>query len=337
MNTSPLFTLTFLGTSAGMPTRERNVSALAVKTVPGPGWLLVDCGEGTQRQLLRTRLRPRDLAVVCITHAHGDHCYGLPGLLESIGLAGRTEPLTLIAPDAVRQWLQATHALTNARLPYEVRFVDADTWQWQNGPDATLRIERHALLHRVPSHAFRIEVEQTQVHLDAQALGAAGLPPGPAWSALRDGQDVLFDGVPGGRLRSADFTCAQTQRVCAVIGGDNADPALLRTACAGAQLLVHEATFTQAVLDKVGPQWMHSSAQMIAAFAQSVGMPNLILTHLSARHCKPDGLADLRREAAAHYHGGLWIADDLDVFTLDAHGKVGKQTPAGDGGAGLAI
>jgi ribonuclease Z len=303
-----------------MPTRARNVSALAVQSVPGAGWLLVDCGEGTQQRLLHTRLPLRDLAAVCITHAHGDHCYGLPGLLESAGIAGRTAPLSLLAPDPVWRWLQATYALTDVRLPYEVRYVQADAWDWQ-GPSATLRIERHALLHRVPSQAFRIEVTQTLVHLDAAALHATGLPPGPAWHALHDGRDVPFEGVAGGWLRSADFTETQTLRACAVIGGDNADPTLLRAACVGAQLLVHEATFTQAVLDKVGSQWMHSSAQMAAAFAESVGVPNLILTHLSARHHKPDGLAALRQEAAALYHGALWIANDFDVFTLDAQGK----------------
>jgi ribonuclease Z len=189
-------------------------------------------------------------------------------------MAGRTAPLTLIAPPSVAQWLQVTRTLTDAPLPYEVRHVDADAWDWQTGPSSALRIERHALLHRVPSHAFRIEATQTHAHL------------------------------------------------CIVIGGDNADPTLLRAACADAQLLVHEATFTQAALDKVGPGPMHSSARMIAAFAESVALPNLILTHLSARHQNAEGLAALREEAAAHYHGALWIANDFDVFTLDAQGAL---------------
>jgi ribonuclease Z len=316
-----VFRLTFLGTSSGTPTRERNVSALAVQILPGARWLLVDCGEGTQHRLLRTGLSLRELAAVCITHAHGDHCYGLPGLLESAGMAGRTAPLTLIAPPSVAQWLQATRTLTDAPLPYEVRHVDADAWDWQD-PSATLRIERHALLHRVPSHAFRIEATQSQVRLNTEALRAVGLPPGPAWRALQDGQDVPFAGVDGGLLRSVDFTETQTRRACIVAGGDNADPTLLRAACTGAQLLVHEATFTQAVLDKVGPQPMHSSARMVASFAESMALPHLILTHLSARHQKPEGLAALREEAAAHYHGPLWIANDFDVFTLDAQGRV---------------
>ncbi|MDR0274472.1 MAG: ribonuclease Z [Burkholderiaceae bacterium] len=319
--TPSMFRLTFLGTSSGVPTRERNVSALAVQSVPGAEWLLVDCGEGTQHRLLHTRLALRDLAAVCITHAHGDHCYGLPGLLKSAGMAGRTAPLTLIAPLPVWQWLQATYALTAAALPYEVRHVDADAWVWRSAA-ATLRIERHATLHRVPTHAFRIEATQTQVRLKTEALRAAGLPPGPAWRALHDGQDVPFASAPNGLLRSADCTETHTQRACIVIGGDNADPALLRAACAGAQLLVHEATFTQTALDEVGQQWMHSSARMTAAFAESAGVPNLILTHLSARHQQPEGVAALRAEAAAHYHGALWIANDFDMFTLDAQGML---------------
>jgi len=222
----------------------------------------------------------------------------------------------------VWQWVQATYALTAASpLPYELRHVDADAWAWQRG-GAALRITRHATLHRVPTHAFRIEATQTQVRLNTPALRATGLPAGPAWRALHDGHDVPFADAPGGLLRSADFTETHTQRACIVIGGDNADPALLRAACAGAHLLVHEATFTQAALDEVGPQWMHSSARMTAAFAESAGVPNLILTHLSARHHKSEGLAALREEAAAHYRGGLWVANDLDVFMLDGQGRI---------------
>ena len=88
--------LTFLGTSSGAPTRQRNVSATAIQPERGRQWVLVDCGEATQHQLLRTHLSPLQLQAVLITHVHGDHCYGLPGLLASCQLNGRTAPLTLV-------------------------------------------------------------------------------------------------------------------------------------------------------------------------------------------------------------------------------------------------
>jgi len=310
--------LTLLGTSSGTPTRQRNVSGLAVQTVLGADWFLVDCGEGTQHRLLQTPLSLHDMAAVCITHVHGDHCYGLPGLLASAGMGKRTKPLKLIAPLPVWQWFQATRQLTDLHLPYEVEHVDVEAQPLVH--EATgLRIERHVLRHRVPSHAYRVQVQTRRVRLKVAALHAVGLPPGPAWRALQTGEDVPFNGVV---LRSADFAETLIDTASAVMGGDNAEPALLRAACEGVQLLVHEATYTQDVLDKVGPGPMHSSARLLAEFAQSAEVPNLVLTHFSARHQNEDGMRELMAETQAHYRGNAFLANDLDVFELDSAGKV---------------
>ncbi|WP_165909760.1 MBL fold metallo-hydrolase [Variovorax sp. 160MFSha2.1] len=310
--------LTFLGTSSGTPTRHRNVSGLAVQTVLGADWFLVDCGEGTQHRVLQTPLSLNDLAAVCITHVHGDHCYGLPGLLASAGMGKRTKPLKLIAPLPVWEWFEATRRLTDLHLPYEVEHVDLENEALVYDMPG-LRIERHVLRHRVPSHAYRVQVETRRVRLKAEALRAVGLPPGPAWRALQNGEDVSFNGET---LHSADFVDTQVDTAVAVLGGDNAEPAMLHEACQGAQLLVHEATFTQDALDKVGPGPMHSSARLLAEFAQSVEVPNLILTHFSARHQNGEGMAALMAETQAHYRGHAFLANDLDVYELDSAGKV---------------
>ncbi len=310
--------LTFLGTSSGTPTRHRNVSGLAVQTVLNADWFLVDCGEGTQHRLLQTPLSLHDMAAVCITHVHGDHCYGLPGLLASAGMGKRTRPLKLIAPLPVWQWFQATRALTDLHLPYEVEHVDVeDRALVYEAPG--VRIDRHVLRHRVPSHAYRVQVQTRRARLKAEALKATGLPPGPAWRALQTGEDVPFNGK---LLRSADFAETQVDTAAAVLGGDNAAPALLHDACQGAQLLVHEATYTQDVLDKVGPGPMHSSARLLAEAAQAAGVPNLVLTHFSARHQNDEGMAALMAETLAHYSGHAFLANDLDVFALDSAGTV---------------
>ncbi|WP_418129607.1 MBL fold metallo-hydrolase [Variovorax sp. 375MFSha3.1] len=310
--------LTFLGTSSGTPTRHRNVSGLAVQTVLGADWFLVDCGEGTQHRVLQTPLSLNDLAAVCITHVHGDHCYGLPGLLASAGMGKRTKPLKLIAPLPVWEWFEATRRLTDLHLPYEVEHVDLENEALVYDMPG-LRIERHVLRHRVPSHAYRVQVETRRVRLKAEALRAVGLPPGPAWRALQNGEDVSFNGET---LHSADFVDTQVDTAVAVLGGDNAEPAMLHEACQGAQLLAHEATFTQDALDKVGPGPMHSSARLLAEFAQSVEVPNLILTHFSARHQNGEGMAALMAETLAHYRGHAFLANDLDVYELDSAGKV---------------
>jgi ribonuclease Z len=259
-----------------------------------------------------------DLVAVCITHVHGDHCYGLPGLLASAGMGKRTKPLKLIAPLPVWEWFEATRALTDLHLPYEVEHVDLEDQPLVYEAPG-VRIERHVLLHRVPSHAYRVQVETRRSRLKADALRAIGLPPGPAWRALQTGEDVPFNGEV---LRSADYADTQVDTATAVLGGDNAEPALLRDACKGAQLLVHEATFTQDALDKVGPGPMHSSARLLAEFAQTVEVPNLILTHFSARHQNEEGMAALMAETQTHYRGHAFLANDLDVYELDSAGKV---------------
>lgn len=333
--------LTFLGTSAGVPSRRRNVSALALrcstKVLPNAGWLLIDCGEGTQHQLQRARLSLHELDCICITHMHGDHCYGLPGLLASMGLARRQRPLRLIGPLAVWQWLEATRALTDLYLPFAIDFTDVESLYTQTltlfAADATqvitskaggaiLCMSAHPLEHRVPSHAFRFDLLHTQSQLNSAALHATGLPPGPKWRALRHGQNVCHEDRT---LRSDDFLESHTRQLAAVIGGDNAKPDALSTACHNAQLLVHEATYSHAVLQKVGPGPMHSSAQQVAQFAQAAGVPNLILTHFSPRHHSDDEQAHLLKEVQAHYHGNAHLARDFACFTLDFDGQLSYE------------
>ena len=128
--------LTFLGTSAGVPTKQRNVTALAIECLnpyhsgtnqqqnkKSRPWLLIDCGEGTQHQLLHTKLSLHQLHVICITHVHGDHCYGLPGLLASAAMSGRTAPLILIAPKAIATLLDAVISTTELHFPFAINFM----------------------------------------------------------------------------------------------------------------------------------------------------------------------------------------------------------------------
>lgn len=115
--------IVFLGTSSGTPTKMRNVSGVAVKMVSSKIWCLVDCGEGTQHQILHTSLSLNSLQAIFITHLHGDHCYGLPGLLASAATQGRTEPLIIVCPAAVRDFILATQQTTQLTLSYPINFV----------------------------------------------------------------------------------------------------------------------------------------------------------------------------------------------------------------------
>lgn len=326
---APMFKLTFLGTSSGVPTRHRNVTSLALQTTHNRDWWMIDCGEATQHRLQRVPLSVHDLVGICITHVHGDHSYGLPGLLASASMTGRKKPLLLIAPAAIKAWIDATLLHTELFLTYPLIHIDVDSAQVVY-EEAGLTISHHALSHRAPSVGYRFALETNRWKLDKAALQAAGVPPGPAWGLLQAGQDAILD--DGTVLRAATFRQTQTQRATVVIGGDNDTPALLAHACAGAQLLVHEATYTEAMLQKVGPGPTHSSVQRVAQFAEAVRMPNLILTHFSARYHNADGMAELAAEARLHYTGKLFLARDFDTYELDAAGELTKLAakPGGD-------
>lgn len=315
---------TFLGTSSGVPTLTRNVSGLAIRNSKNKDWILVDAGEGTQHRIQQAKLSLQSLIAICITHVHGDHCYGLVGLLASAGMNARTAPLTIIAPKEIQQWIEVTAQLTDLHLPYPLHFIDVnEATQIQQLTD-NLSIQAHPLSHRVASFAFSIISQYTQKRLDTQALIQLGVPKGKAWGDLQQGLDIQFNGQT---LKAVDFTQLQIQRAHTIVGGDNDRPELLTQPCEDAQLLIHESTYTQAILDKVGPSPMHSSAKIVAEFAQQQGLSNLILTHFSPRHQDSAGQQAIAEEVQAFYQGNFYLAHDFDQFNLDETGQLSKVNP----------
>jgi len=313
----------FLGTSSGAPTRTRNVSGIALLEETGSAWYLVDCGEGTQQQLLRTPLSTHDLQAIFITHVHGDHCYGLPGLLASAGMHGRKNPLTIVAPAGIEGWIKSTQQLTQLFLPFKLHFLATETLaDWNIGP---LRVDAIALSHRVPSFAYRFTEAQREPSLDTEALARDGIPQGPLWGELRKGMDVVH---AGRTCRSGDYCRFPHPPRRIVVGGDNDRPELLGDACRQAQVLVHEATYTREVAARVGAGTGHSTAAAVASFAQDMGVPNLVLTHFSARYQPHPGqsssMEDLRAEAAAYYRGRLFLAEDFARYRLGKAGQLSR-------------
>ncbi|GGX93691.1 ribonuclease Z [Massilia dura] len=317
--------LQFLGTSSGTPTKTRNVSGTALRSAGG--WVLVDCGEGTQHRILRTNLSPHDLRAVFVTHLHGDHCYGLPGLLASAGLLNRTAPLAIVGPQPLERYVRGVMETTALQLPYPVRFIDvADAAAADLLDDLAVTVA--PLSHRIASYAYGFTEKVTERRLDAAMLAAAGVPRGPLWGVLQGGNDVtLPDGSP---VRSADVLQPPRRPRRIVIAGDNDMPELLAQAVQGADVLVHEATYTEAVLEKIGPGPQHSSALRVARFAREAAIPSLLLTHFSPRYQDERGpltLADIEAEARAEYGGSLFLARDLARYALDKAGMLTELPP----------
>jgi len=314
----------FLGTSSGTPSRARNVTGLALRASSAGPWSLVDCGEGTQHQVLRTSLTLHGLRAVFITHMHGDHCYGLPGLLASAAMAGRTQALPIVGPAPLRRFLEGVMDTSELELPFALDFVAVE----ELGTEALLGgfgVRATALSHRMPSWGYTFTERAVERRLDPDRLQAAGVARGEAWGRLQRGEDVVLD--DGRVVRPDEVLQAPRTPRRIVVGGDNDRPELLLEEARAADVLVHEATYTEAIRLKIGPGPQHSSAQMTARMAQEAGVPNLVLTHFSPRYQdRPApgqaGMADIAAEARAAYDGRLFLARDFERYVLDREGRL---------------
>lgn len=311
--------LTFLGTSSGVPSKQRNVSGCAVSFDNTKDWLLVDCGEATQHQLLHTELSPYRLSAILITHLHGDHCYGLPGLLASMAMAKKQAPLTLVAPEKVIAFVKATITYTELTLPFELIFIALETLN-SRLELAFAYIDVVSLKHRVPSVGFKITERLIPRKLALAKLKNDNIESGSHYNLLQKGQDVTHNGQ---RLKSSDYSYSSWPPRKVVICGDNEKPSLLSNYITDIDALVHEATFTHADLRGIEFNTGHSDAKRIAEFAEQHQIKSLVLTHFSSRYHGEGMLDKLAEEAARYYSGKLILANDLMVLEIEkrAHFK----------------
>lgn len=314
----------FLGTSSGTPTMQRNVTALVIKTTDSKSWSLVDCGEGTQHQLLRTPYSLVQLEAIYITHVHGDHCYGLPGLLASASMSGRTSPLKIIAPSGIKEFVSTAMEFTDAHMTYELQYFPSESLNRMKVSD-NFAVSSVPLSHRVPCHAYVFEERRSRVNLDANKLRALGVPEGPLWGKLAKGEAVSW--LNGETLLPEDYTIAPSKLRKVIVGGDNDSPDLLSTPAVSADVLIHEATYTEPVRQQVGPGPQHSSAASVAKFASAHHIPNLVLTHFSARYHRENranrsSISEVEEEARSYYKNSLFLANDFDLFRLARSGEL---------------
>jgi ribonuclease Z len=275
----------FAGTAGSVPTARRGLPAIVVRH--GGHRLLFDCGEGTQRQLLRS-IGLTDLDAVFLTHHHVDHWLGLLGMVKSFALRDREAPLTVYGPPGTRELLAAM-GIVIGRLPYPFSVVDLEAGDEVEFADFAV----HALnvRHRGRAFGYALVEEDRPGRFDAERARELGIPFGPAFGRLQRGETV--DGVSPEQVVGPPRA---GRRV--VLSGDTAPCEMLRVAADGADLLVHEATFLSEDAARARDT-LHSTARQAAELAAEADVGLLALTHLSSRYPVREVLAEAR-ETFAH-------------------------------------
>jgi ribonuclease Z len=266
----------FLGTSGSMPTAKRALPATLVRR--GGDRLLFDCGEGTQRQLLRSDVGLVELEEIFVTHFHADHYLGLPGMLKTFALRGRELPLTVYGPRGLGE-LFSTLRRIFGRLTYSVEAVEVDPGDRLERDG--FRIEAFAVSHGVSAIGYALVEDARPGRFDVEAAVALGVPDGPDRGRLQRGEVVKLG---DGRVVSPEDVLGEPRAGRKVVlTGDTAPAGSVVEAAAGADLLVHEATFLADERERAR-ETSHSTAGEAALAAREAGVKLLALTHVSTRY-----------------------------------------------------
>ncbi|AMV11472.1 ribonuclease Z [Geobacillus thermoleovorans] len=272
--------LLFLGTGAGVPAKERNVSSVALQLLDerGATWLF-DCGEATQHQILHTAIRPRRIEHIFITHLHGDHLFGLPGLLGSRSFQSGETPLTVFGPKGIRSFVETALAVSGTKLRYELNIVEID--EGVIFDDERFSVIAKRLDHGMPSYGFRVVEKDLPGPLLVERLQALGVRPGPIYQEIKQGKTVVLD--DGTVIDGREFVGPpQKGRIVAVLGDTRFCEAAIELA-RDADVVVHEATFAAAE-QRLAHDYFHSTTTDAAEVARRAGAKRLILTHISSRY-----------------------------------------------------
>ncbi len=265
----------FLGTSSAVHSKERNQPSIALKAFGEI--ILFDCGEATQRQLLHTNVSPMKISKIFITHFHGDHILGLPGLLQSMSLNGRDSKLTIYGPKGLDKVKNAIYSLGYCAIDYPVEFIEIDSGIIEDNEQYFIEAQR--VKHNVPALAYSIEEKKKPRFLREKAI-ELGVPVGPAFGKLHNGEEVEINGniikpeqVLGKPRKGKKITYSGDTRPCEemiMLARDST-------------ILIHESTFIEKE-KRNAEEYGHSTSIDAAYIARDSNSKELILTHISTRY-----------------------------------------------------
>lgn len=288
--------ITFFGTSSGVPTRSRNVSSVALRLPQRAEFWLFDCGEGTQHQLLRSDLKISQLTRIFITHLHGDHIFGLMGLLATYGLAGNPTSVDIYGPPGLNEYLRACerYSFTHFSYPLKVHTIQPGIIY----EDEEFFVTCGLLKHRVTAFGYRVTEKDRTGSFNVEKAQQLGIPSGPIYGKLKRGEQVT---LPDGRTINGADLCGPTEigrKIVYCTDTIYCDSAV--ELAQDADVLIHEATFAHQDAG-LAFERLHSTSTMAAQVALGANAKHLIMTHFSPRYAPGNNLqlSDLLQEARA--------------------------------------
>lgn len=290
----------FLGTSAAVPSKQHATSCIAVRS--GSDIVLLDCGEGSQRQLMLSPFSFMKIRAILVTHLHGDHVFGLPGLLQTMSLSNRTEPLTVCGPPGTGAALDAMMSVTEGEITYPVEVVEVSGGETLEAGCFT--VTAYLTDHGITSVGYVLRGPDRPGRIDAAKARSLGIEGGREMALLKSGEtvrgvrpeDVVGPTVPGHRVAYSGDTRPCASEIEAVRGAD---------------VLIHESTYMDSE-SRSAEEHYHTTARQAAEIARDAGVGHLILTHISNRY---DDRGKVLEEARGVFPES-YMADDMAMFEL---------------------
>jgi ribonuclease Z len=302
-----MFRVTVLGSSAAMPSKERALPSVAVER---EGELFIfDCGEGTQRQLVNAKLAKYQPDVILISHIHGDHVLGIFGLLLSMSLHDRREPVTIIGPKEVKELVEYVLSKLNSKVVYDIEFREVKQGIVMKKDEYVIRAVKAS--HQGDSYSYRLDEKDRPGKFYPEKAKALGIPMGPLWQKLQHGKSIVINGrrvlpeeVVGPKRRGRSFGYS----------GDTRATKRLRRFFERVDILLFDSTYSDEYSQEAR-RFGHSTASEAAKLASEAKAGLLVLTHISQR------VSDVKKllKEAKKYHANCVVANDFDQFDIPLH------------------
>lgn len=301
----------FLGTGGSWPTKRRNPMSISVSSKQTN--ILLDCGEGTQKQILSTSISPIKLNAILITHLHGDHFLGVMGLIQTMSLNDRTDGLDIYGPKGIREAYEKGSTMCHNSLNFPVRVTELEPGREFRIGSLNVRVGKAD--HKIPALAFRIFEDDRPGRFNKARAIELGIPKGRSWSKLQSGEDIILDNGLERRTITPDMILGPRRRGKSIAySGDTYSDEEMVDISKDVDILIHEATFSNTLSEKAD-QYRHSTPKMAAECAKKAGAGKLYLVHSSPRYSR-EGEDKILLEEAKSIFPESYMPEDLETVEV---------------------